>query len=197
MQEALIIFLLPLGRGSHVELGEEVAKKYKEDPQGQLWGNEVVLLDDIKDRVNSRIKELHAEIGAMAAERTGNVDKLQRMFLLNSNTVNVIRSRIKNTDTDETILRKIYEADCQIMARQDAEIKKQLDEINALSPSAENYQEELDRRAEELVLSVPLQNRTALIALSKNPEQKPPRIARERPHRREAPPQSHFPAKFG
>ena len=146
----------------HIITTKEFKKKYKEDPQGQFWGNEVVLLDDIKDCVNSRIKELHAEIGAVEAERIGNVDKLQRMFLLNSSTVNVIRSKIKNTDSDETILRKIYEADCQIMAHQDAEIKKQLEEINALSPAAKNYQEELDKRAAELVLSVPLQNRTAL-----------------------------------
>lgn len=146
----------------HIITTKEFKKKCKEDTQGLFWANEVVLLDDIKDCVNSRIKELHAEICTMVAERTGNVDKLQRMFLLNTDTVNVIRCKIKNTDTDETILRKIYEADCQIMAHQDAEIKKQLDEINALSPAAENYQEELDRRAEELVLTVPLQNRTAL-----------------------------------
>lgn len=141
------------------------AKEFKKkhmDAQGDYLEEDVVLLDDICDRLNSKIRELHAEIERKAQEFEQNVDKLKRMFLLNAETVNGIRSKIKNTDTDETILKKIYEADSQIKARQDADIKKQLDEIYALSPSADNYQEELDRRAEKLVLSVPLQNRTAL-----------------------------------
>lgn len=94
--------------------------------------------------------------------RSESVDKLRRMFLLNAETVNVIRSKIRNTDTDESILRKIYGADSEIKARQDAELKRQIDEINTLSPTDINYQEELNRRAEALVQNVPLQNRTAL-----------------------------------
>ena len=137
-------------------------KRMHGDRQGELFEDEVVLLDDIKDRVNARIRELHGEINAMAKTRTENVDTLQRMFLLNSDTVNVIRSKIMNTDTDETILKRIYEADSVIKARQDAEIKRRLDEIALLSPTDTHYQEELRKRAEELVLSVPLQNRTAL-----------------------------------
>ena len=137
-------------------------KKMHSDAQGDLFKSEVVLLDDIKDRINIRIRELHGEIGAMVQARSEGVERLQRMFLLNAETVDVIRNKIRNTDTDESILRKIYEADSEIMARQDAELKRQFDEINLLSPTAQNYQEELDRRAEALVMSVPLQNRTAL-----------------------------------
>jgi hypothetical protein len=137
-------------------------KKIHSDAQGDLFENEVVLLDDIKDRINTRIRELHGEIKSMVQARSESVDKLRRMFLLNAETVNVIRSKIRNTDTDESILRKIYEADSEIKARQDAELKRQIDEINTLSPTDVNYQEELNRRAEALVLNVPLQNRTAL-----------------------------------
>lgn len=137
-------------------------KKIHSDAQGDLFESEVVLLDDIKDRVNIRIRELHGEIGSMVEARSESVDKLRRMFLLNAETVNVIRSKIRNTDTDESILRKIYEADSEIKARQDAELKRQFDEINTLLPTDVNYQEELSRRAKALVWNVPLQNRTAL-----------------------------------
>lgn len=137
-------------------------KRIHSDAQGDLFESEVVLLDDIKDRINIRIRELHGEIGSMVRARSESVDKLRRMFLLNAETVNVIRSKIRNTDTDESILRKIYWADSKIKARQDAELKRQIDEINTLSPTDINYQEELNRRAEALVQNVPLQNRTAL-----------------------------------
>lgn len=137
-------------------------KKIHSDAQEDLLESEVVLLDDIKDRINIRIRELHGEIGSMVRARSESVDKLRRMFLLNAETVNVIRSKIRNTDTDESILRKIYGADSEIKARQDAELKRQIDEINTLSPTDINYQEELNRRAEALVQNVPLQNRTAL-----------------------------------
>ena len=149
-------------RGSIRLITAKEFKQMHKNSQGELFESEFVLLDDIQDCVNSRIRELHSEIGAMTKTRLENIDALQRMFLLNADTVNVIRNKIKNTDTDEVILKKVYEADSQIQARQDAEIKRKLEEIKKLSPTDPNYQAELDRRAEELVLNVPLQNRTAL-----------------------------------
>jgi hypothetical protein len=149
-------------RGSIRLITTKEFKQMHKNSQSELIESEFVLLDDIQDRINSRIRELHSEIGAMTQTRLENIDTLQRMFLLNADTVNVIRNKIKNTDTDEVILKKVYEADCQIQARQDAEIKRLLEEINKLLPTDSNYQMELDRRAEELVLNLPLQNRTAL-----------------------------------
>ena len=149
-------------RGNLSILTAKEFKKIHKDAQDDLFGSEVVLLDDIKNRVNTRMRELHGEIGTKAQEREENVDRLRKMFLLNEETVNVIRSKVKNTDTDESILKRVYEADSQIKARQDAELKKEWDSINAMLPTDENYMEELNKKAENLVLKVPLQNRTAL-----------------------------------
>ena len=84
------------------------------------------------------------------------------MFILNPETVNTLKTKIKNTDTDEQILQKIYESDAKIKAQQDAEIKQQVENISALVPTDANYQDRLKEHIDEFVRTIPLQNRTAL-----------------------------------
>ena len=85
------------------------------------------------------------------------------MFLLNSKTVESIRNKIKNTDNDETILKTIYEADSELEAQKDNQIKEKLDVLKTITPDkTENYQNELQKMVNEFVTLIPLQNRTAL-----------------------------------
>ena len=84
------------------------------------------------------------------------------MFLLNHKTVEAVRGKLRSSDTDETILQKIYEAESVVAAQKDAEIKKNLESIDALKPESKEYQEELKQKAIDLVRSVPLQDRNVL-----------------------------------
>ncbi len=138
------------------------ATQFKKQQENILFPEEVVLLDDIEVETNKKIGEIYQEIAEKNKVKLRNIEDLKRMFLLNPQTVDTLKNRIKNTDTDEQILQKIYESDAKIKAQQDAEIKQQVDNISALMPIDADYQERLKEHIDEFVRTIPLQNRTAL-----------------------------------
>jgi hypothetical protein len=74
-----------------------------------------------------------------------------------------LKNRINIDDTDESILRKIYEADAKMIAEKDAEIKQQLKDIETLTPNnKDGYQDLLKNKINEFVKVIPLQNRVSL-----------------------------------
>lgn len=145
----------------NIELIE--SSEFRKQNESNLFPEEVILIEDIKDETNSKINSLYEELEAKNQEKNKNIDSLKKMFLLNSKTVNSIREKIRNTDSDEKILKIIYEADSEIEAEKDNKIKEQLKELQSLTPDkTENYQTELQKKVDELVTLIPMQNRTAL-----------------------------------
>lgn len=147
-------------RGNINILSAEEFKEQEKDPS--LFPQEVVLLDDIETETNKKIEELYQEIKERSKIKLRNIEDLQQMFLLNPQTVETLKTSIKNTDTDAQILQRIYERDAKIKAQQDAALKQQIDGISALMPTDADYQERLKEQVNEFVRTIPLQNRTAL-----------------------------------
>lgn len=124
---------------------------------------ELILLDDINSCVNSKILSMHEEIREKKKKHEENLDKLRKMFLLNKKTIQ--NAKININDTDESILKKVYKADVEIIAEKDAKIKEKIDQLDTLdltNSEQNNYQDNLNQHIEELVEAIPLQNRTAL-----------------------------------
>lgn len=134
-------------------------EKFKND-SSLFQEKEVILLDDIQNKVNNHILSMYNEIREMKDKQQLDIDKLQEMFLLNKTTLKNIKINIQ--DTDESILKKVYKADAQIIAEKDAKIKEQIDTLNKLNPTADNYQNDLEAKASSLVNAIPLQNKIAL-----------------------------------
>lgn len=131
--------------------------------QGELLAtDEVILLDHIEEKANSSILNLYDEIKAKVQEKWSNIEKLQKMFLLNPVTLQSLKNKIGANDTDDTILKKVYEADAKILALKDAEIKRQIDALARLDTSKKDYNDNLTSQVDELVKVIPQQNRTAL-----------------------------------
>lgn len=89
-----------------------------------------------------------------------NLEQLQNMFHLDEEAITKVRKSLKSSDTDEQILRTIYEADTEVAAKRDAEIKKRYELLKRISPAESDYQERLSQEVNDFVRLVPLQNRT-------------------------------------
>lgn len=136
---------------------------FKHQNQDSLFEEEVVLLDDIVKETNKSINKLYTELDSKNQEKNKTIDELQQMFLLNPVTVNKVRNRVKNTDSEETILKLIYQADSEIEAKKDDAIRQQMEEIKSITPDkTEDYQTKLKEKVDELITAIPLQNRTVL-----------------------------------
>ncbi len=138
-------------------------QEFKHQNEDSLFKEEVVLFDDIVDETNKNINRLYTELDSKNQEKNKTIDELQQMFLLNPVTVNKVRKRIKNTDSEETILKAIYQADSEIEAKKDDAIRQQMEELKSITPDkTEDYQTRLKEKVDELITAIPLQNRTVL-----------------------------------
>jgi hypothetical protein len=84
------------------------------------------------------------------------------MFLLDPRILSSLDKKIGINDSDDSILKKVYEADAKAMAEGDAKIKRQMKELLELNPANDDYNNKLGEQVDALVQAIPLQNRTAL-----------------------------------
>jgi hypothetical protein len=84
------------------------------------------------------------------------------MFLLNHKTLESLKNKINIDDSDESILKKVYAADMKIVAKKDAEIRKQIKKLDDLDTTQDDYQDKLAKQVNDFVKIIPQQNRTVL-----------------------------------
>jgi hypothetical protein len=135
---------------------------FKKRDSSDLFEVEEILLEDIEEKSNDVILKIYDEIKRHIEDKQKNVEELKKMFLLNPKILESLKKKIKIGDSDDTILRKVYEAEAKLIAEGDAELKKQIKALSSLNTSHPNYNRELTEQVEELVRAIPLQNRTAL-----------------------------------
>lgn len=139
------------------------SQDFKRQNESSLFPEEVILLDTIVQNTNRSIYNLYKEFEEKNKEKNLKIDELQKMFLLNQNIVDKVRGKVRISDSDERILKLVYEAESEIEAEKDNEIKIQLNEIKKIIPSrGEHYLQELNKKADELMLTIPIQNRNSL-----------------------------------
>lgn len=144
------------------EINIPMRKEFKKRNENSLFGEEEILLEDIENKTNQKIQTLYKEIEEKYKQKEKGIEELQKMFLLNPETLKSLRNKININDTDETILRKVYESDAKIIAERDANIKQQFEDLKQLDTTSSDYQEELKNKVYEFVKTIPLQNRTTL-----------------------------------
>jgi hypothetical protein len=138
------------------------SKDFKNQNTQNFYKEEVVLLDDIEEESNKKIEQNYPEILESLKEKYKTIDELQKMFLLNPKTINSIKKNVKNTDSDEAILKLIYKAEAENVAKKDAELKNFYNKIEDLNTTEEEYHQQLNSIINEYVTEVPLRNRTEL-----------------------------------
>lgn len=121
---------------------------------------EQIFIEDIQDGVSESISKMYPEIEEKKQEHNEALDKLKEMFLLDEETVSEINISIN--DSEGKILEKFYEAEAKKVALADAKIKKSIDNLDYLDTTSDDYEEKLESEIQELVKSIPHQNKNSL-----------------------------------
>jgi len=133
----------------------------KDSFEKDLFANqEEILIEDIQDEVNKSINIMYPEIEEVKQKHLAEFVKLKEMFLLDDETAKNISISIN--DSESKILEKFYAAEAKKIASVDASIKESVDNLEKLDPANPNYQTELINAVDELVKTIPLQNKKAL-----------------------------------
>jgi len=146
-------------RGDIKIMTREEFKNKKED-EG-LFKDKEIVIEDIEESTNEIIVNYYGEIKKKNDDKLDNLEKLKNMFLLNEETMGSLKFGLNESDGE--ILRKVYQSDVKLIAKRDAEIKHQIEELEKITPDkSPKYMSELTEKVNAIVKTIPLQNRTAL-----------------------------------
>lgn len=135
---------------------------FKKQNESSLFAEEELLVDNIVAQTNEKIAEVYPIFSAKREEALRNLDDLQSMFLIDEESVEAFRKKVKSSDSDEHILSMIYKTEMEETARRDAALKAEFEKVKALTPDKNEYQQQLKEHVEAFTRLVPLQNRTNL-----------------------------------
>ncbi|OQX98565.1 MAG: hypothetical protein B6I24_05100 [Bacteroidetes bacterium 4572_128] len=108
------------------------------------FDKEEIILNDIENKANEIILKMYHEINERNNEKINKIKELKNLFLLNDEIIK--HEKIKINDTEEKILENYYIIDAKIRAKQDANLKKQLEKIENLNPSkSDDYSKKLEK----------------------------------------------------
>ena len=117
-------------------------------------GEEQILTDDIEEKVTSSITTHYKSISKVKESFESQIDELAEMFSLDRRILNEVGYKVG--DSDQSILKKVYEYNADISAKHDAGIKSVMDSLKELTPSSKDFKKKLT----ELVPQI---NRTELV----------------------------------
>lgn len=149
-------------RGNINLMKEQELKKLFKDGNSFFSEEQYILKENLAEEVNHKISSIYDVFAKKEQEKEEKINELQEMFLLDPETVDAIRSKVKKSTTDAEILKMVYESEMAKVANLDASIKKAIKDIEALNPKKSNYQAELSKLVSEFSTKIPEQNKSAL-----------------------------------
>ena len=124
-------------------------------------GEEQILTDDIEEKVTSSITAHYKSISKVKESFEAQIDELAEMFSLDRTVLNEVG--YKAGDSDQSILKKVYEYNADISAKHDAGIKSVMDSLKELTPSSKDFKKKLNEKVKKVSELVPQINRTELV----------------------------------
>ena len=124
-------------------------------------GEEQILTDDTEEKVTSSITTHYKSISKVKESFESQIDELAEMFSLDRRILNEVG--YKAGDSDQSILKKVYEYNADISAKHDAGIKSVMDSLKELTPSSKDFKKKLNEKVKKVTELVPQINRTELV----------------------------------
>ena len=138
-------------------------KKTVEESTGNLFFDEsaeYILTDSIKEKVNEVIPTIYKNIFDLHDQKEKSIESIAKAHGISMNVA--LKAKINLTDNEETITRKIYAEQSNLLAEKGFQAKKLHESLNELNPISENYQEELEKKVIELSDLIEDQNKEEL-----------------------------------
>lgn len=140
----------------NIEIIDKTEFKKRAKSQGYIENQ--IVLNDIQEAVNNKASEIYTEISVKNEEFKNTLKKLKEDYLLSDEAL----AEVSLGDSLDEVFKKAYNYDAKLMASQTASYEKSIQSLVSLNPVSETYQEQLSNLVNDLVKSLPLQNRATL-----------------------------------
>ena len=126
-----------------------------------LFSNkEEILIDEIQEKATESITKKYDHFKKAKYNQENKIDILAEMFSLDRNIINKVGC--KAGDTDQIILKRVYEYNADIEAKQDAGVKSIIDSLGELIPGEKDFNRKLEDKIKKVTTLIPQINRTEL-----------------------------------
>lgn len=132
--------------------------EFRKRAKSQGFIEEQILLNDIQEVVNDKASEIYEEIAIQNQTFCDRIEQLKKDYLLSEEAL----SDISLSDSIEEVFKKAYTYDAKVMAQENAKYEDEVQILNSLDPSSDDYQGKLSTIVDQLVESIPIQNRVTL-----------------------------------
>lgn len=127
-----------------------------------LFSNqEEILVEDIQEQATNSIITHYDHFRKAKSNQEKKIDELAEMFSLDREILNKVG--YKAGDSDQVILKRVYEYNADIEARQDAGVKSMIDSLEELIPGSKDFKQKLNEKVKKVTELVPQINRTELV----------------------------------
>lgn len=123
-------------------------------------GKQEILIDDIEDCTVSSISTHYPALQKAKDKANDNIRKVAEMFSIDSSLLE--RAGVKCSDSDISVLRKVYTFTADIKAESDAKIKSIVDTLHELDPNDKGFERKFNQKVKELNEALPLSVRNEL-----------------------------------
>ncbi|GAE84969.1 ATP-binding protein [Bacteroides reticulotermitis] len=128
--------------------------------RGLFTSDEEILVDDIQEKTTNSITKQYEPIKKTKENFDNKIDELAEIFSLDRDVLNNVGYKVG--DTDQEILKRVYQYDAEVSAKQDANIKAIIDSIDELIPGTKDFNRKLNTKIKKVTELVPQFNRAEL-----------------------------------
>lgn len=121
---------------------------------------EFLFFDSIKEQVDKVIPSIYKDIFDLKDEQEKDVESIAKAHGIPIEVA--LKAKINLADNEQIITRKIYVEQSNGLAEKGFKAKKLHESLNELNPTADNYQDELERKTVELSALIEDQNKEEL-----------------------------------
>ena len=123
-------------------------------------GREEILIDDIEDQATMSISNHYPAFRQIKEQANDNVRKVAQMFSIDESLLE--KAGVKCTDSDVSVLKKVYNFNAEVKAEADAKIKGIFDSLEELDPNDKGFENRFNKKVAELNSALPLSVRNEL-----------------------------------
>ena len=137
-----------------------VTKKDFLTKRNLFTGKQEILIDDIENGAIASISTHYPALQKAKNKADDNLKKVAEMFSIDYDLME--KAGVRCSDSDFSILKKVYNLSADVKAESDAKIKSIVDSIHELDPNDGNFEKKLGKKVTELNSALPLSVRNEL-----------------------------------
>jgi hypothetical protein len=115
-------------------------------------------MDDVEDEIQIVVADVFDDLAKLKSQLRERVSEISEKYHISPDVRREAERGIRINDKGEMILAKLYSAEAKILKNNDVLIHQQFEKLKSIDPTSDDYQQNLDTIARNIILTIPKAN---------------------------------------